>query len=124
LLPAAKVIDFRARPDLLKGLEGFASQTPYGNGAYSETGIDAGEVLIAYAENGRDMRGIVAAVVVLWHSHFPGSPSLVAGLPGTPDLDIYGGSSLPAFGAFAPAGQLDTRTAEMIRKSAQPGAEW
>ncbi|MFA7664557.1 MAG: hypothetical protein WCY32_00355 [Burkholderiaceae bacterium] len=124
ILPGARVIDFRARPDLLRGMEALVSRTPYGNGAYSETGIDAGEVLLAYSENGRDMRGTMAAVVVLWHSHFPGSPSLMAGLPGTPDLDIFGGSSMPAFGAFAPAGQLDTRTAEMIRKSVQPVAEW
>lgn len=124
ITPGAQVLDFRGRPDLLKDYASFASRTPLPGGAYSETAVDAGEVLVAFTDNGRDMRGVVAAVVILWHTHFPGSPSMMAGVPSVPDMDDFGGSSLPAFGAFAPVGKLDTRTAEMIRKSLQPGAEW
>lgn len=118
------MIDFRARPDLLEGMAASASRTPFGNGAYMETAIDAGEVLLAFTDNGRDMRAVVTAVVELWHVHFPGSPSMMAGVPSVPDQNVFGGISMPVFGAFAPAGQLDTRTAEMIRKSLRPGAEW
>lgn len=124
LLPDSQVLDFRQRADLLRGLDGLASRTPYGNGAYSEIAVDAGEVLIAFSHEGRDMRGLVTAVVIMWHSHFPGSPSMMEGVPGTPGIDIFGGSNLPAFGAFAPNGELDIRTAEMIRKSARQEPEW
>jgi len=124
LVPGARLLDYRPRPDLLKEAGVSASQTALGGGAYTETAADAGEVLVAFESEGRQLRGSVAAVIVLWHSHFPGSPSMMAGVPGTPDMDVFGGSSLPAFGAFAPDGALDLRTAELIRKSIVPGAEW
>src|SRR5690606_7485846 len=116
LVPGVKLLDYRPRPDVLKEISALSSQTPLAGGAYMETAVDAGEVLVAFNERGRDLRGTVAAAVILWHSHFPGSPSPMAGVPATLDMDVFGGSNLPAFGAFAPDGALDLRTAELIRK--------
>ncbi len=100
----------------MKDIEALAYRQDYGSFA-SEMRVDAGEVLVGFTEGGRDMRGSIAAQVMLWRMTTPA----MHGLPG---IDVGGGTSLPAFAAVAPAGRLDLRVAELIRKSVRPGAEW
>ncbi|MQX38228.1 hypothetical protein [Roseospira navarrensis] len=116
-LPNARVLDYRARPDLARDLQALSHREDYGSMSYQMT-VDAGELLIGFIdERGREMRGSVAAAMTLWRID---TPSLY-GLPGS---SISGGQSLPGFVAAAEAGRLDLRVAEMIRKSIRPGPEW
>ena len=116
LAEGAQVVDYRPRPDLMKDLQALAYRNDYG-GMVSEQAVDAGEVLIAYQENGRDMRGTLSAAVIMWRIATPAQYGFAG-------QDIRGGVSLPAFGAFAEAGRLDLHVAETIRKSIVPGPEW
>lgn len=122
LLPNAQILDYRQRPDLLKDLQSLAyRQDMYG--MISEMNVDAGEILLGFTENGRDMRASIAAQVMIWRMSSPAMPTAMPEIV-IPGIDIGGGSSLPAFAAVAPAGRLDLRAAEMIRKSIRPGLEW
>lgn len=115
-LPNARILDYRQRPDLMQELQSLSSRQDYGSLAYEMT-VDAGEVLIAFQNNGVDSRASVIAQVILWRMTTPA----MYGMPGT---DVSGGASLPGFVASAPAGQLDLRVSEAIRKSIQSGQEW
>ena len=118
LVPNAQILDYRQRPDLLSDLQSLTSRQDYGSMAY-ETAVDAGEVLISFPdpETGRDMRASLMAQIILWRITTPA----MFGMAG---MDVSGGSSLPGFVAGAPAGRLDLRIAEAIRKSIRPGLEW
>lgn len=116
ILPQATVLDYRRRPDLLGELQALSSRQDYGSMAY-ETAVDAGEVLIGFREDGRDVRASVIAQIMLWRITTPE----MYGLAG---MELSGGASLPGFVAAAPAGRLNLRVSEAIRKSIQPGPEW
>ena len=118
LIPNAQVLDYRQRPDLLRDLQALTNRQDYGTMA-TETTVDAGELLIGFPDKdtGRDTRASLMAQVILWRVTMPGS----YGMPG---YDASGGTSLPGFVAAAPAGQLNLRIAEVIRKSIRPGMEW
>ncbi|WP_424932910.1 hypothetical protein [Amaricoccus macauensis] len=115
-IPGAQVIDYRQRPDLLTEMQGVAGRQDYGSMAY-ETAVDAGEALIAFQQDGREMRASVIAQIMMWRLTTPE----MYGLPGQ---DIRGGASNPGFVAAAPAGRLNLQVAEAIRKSIRPGPEW
>ncbi|KAA5605168.1 hypothetical protein F1188_12890 [Roseospira marina] len=117
LIPNARVLDFRPRPDLIRDLQALVYRENASGLSY-ETTVDAGELLIAFTdERGRDMRASIAATAMLWRI-------TLAGMSGMPGMTVSGGSSMPGFVAAAQAGQLDLRMAEMIRKSIRPGPEW
>ena len=58
-----RILDYRKRLDLEQQLAKFNASTPMPLGQ-SRTWVDAGEILFAYNDRGRDMRGAVAASVV------------------------------------------------------------
>lgn len=118
LIPNAQFLDYRQRPDLLRDLQSLTSRQDYGSMAY-ETTVDAGELLIGFVDpdTGRDMRASLMAQIIRWRITTPE----MYGMPGT---DVSGGSSMPGFVAAAPAGRLNLRVAEAIRKSIRPGLEW
>jgi len=112
----ARVVDFRERPDLRKGMAAIEqNQSSYG--MTYRTRVEAGEALVAWQENGVEMRGSVAVVATLWEVSMEGS----WGMPG---YRATGGSSLPGYFAYAPAGALDLTVTEAIRKSIRPAPDW
>lgn len=116
ILPNARILDYRPRPDLMRELQALTSRQDYGSMAY-ETAVDAGEVLIGFQENGVDIRASIIAQIMLWRITTPE-------MYGMPGMDVSGGASLPGFVASAPVGRLDLRVSEAIRKSIQAGQEW
>ena len=116
LMPGGQILDYRHRADIAKDLRALAYRQDYGSFAM-ERRVDAGELLVGYTENGRDMRASIIAQVMMWQTTLPA-------MYGQPGSAMGGGMSLPAFAAIAPAGQLDLRVAELIRKSVRPGPEW
>ncbi|NWG47313.1 MAG: hypothetical protein HXY25_12315 [Alphaproteobacteria bacterium] len=114
--PGARILDFRPRPDISKDYEQLNQTTPMPMGEI-RSWVEAGEVLIAYGQNGVDMRESVSALVLF-------SLNRMQGMAGMPGMDFYSGVSFPAFASRAPNGQLDFRMTEMIRKSITPAPEW
>ncbi|MEY8838524.1 hypothetical protein AB9K41_05755 [Cribrihabitans sp. XS_ASV171] len=117
VLPHGRILDYRARPDLVQESGLKSGRTDYGYGMSMTATVDAGEVLIAFQDEGREMRASIAVVMMGWVTE-------VAGSYGMPGIRVAGGSSLPGFGAVAPDGQLDLRTVELIRRSITPDPEW
>lgn len=108
--PGARILDFRARPDLIRF-------PPPPNTAQDRYWKEAGEVLIAYTANGVDMREDIGAVVQFHQSTLAGT--------GPGDVRIFvNGFSMPALAIRAPAGQLDMAMLSRVSQSAQVDPQW
>ena len=83
----------------------------------SRSWVEAGEVLIAYSQNGVDMRETVTSAVMF-------NVMIMYPMSGVPGSEYLSAATFPGFAMRAPNGQLDFRVAEMIRKSATPNPEW
>ncbi len=116
LQPGARVLDYRPREDIRKSYLALESSTPTAMGGY-RTWVEAGEVLIAYSEGGRDMRATAAAVAMFTHTRTD------AGYGGQV-MESLEGVTFPGFAASAPEGQLDMRLTEAIRTSLSLTPQW
>lgn len=114
--PGARILDFRARPDLVQRYQSLNSTTPM-SGASMRSWVEAGEVLVGYQVNGKPVREAISVVTFFIHTR-------MAGLGAGQEMETLQGSTFPGFAMRAPEGQLDFSTVEAIRKSAQPGPEW
>ncbi|MGE0314015.1 MAG: hypothetical protein AB7P21_20590 [Lautropia sp.] len=112
----ARVLDFRPREDLRRQFAALESSSPLPSGEL-RSWVEAGEVLVAYTENGREMRGTIASVAYFSYSRFDGSW-------GNAPLETLSGATFPGFAASAPAGMLDMQLTEAIRASAKLDPEW
>jgi hypothetical protein len=112
----ARRIDFRPRPDLVRGFAHLNTRTPTATGGMS-TWVESGEMLFAYQERGRDMRGVMTATVAF---------SMMRNNDATSgrSLDLLTGSSFPTYVATAPNGQLNLAMSEAIRQSFIPNPGW
>lgn len=115
--PGARVIDYRDRPDLVQqiGAAPQRQQMPMGE---SRSWTEAGEALIAFSQNGREMRGSVAAAV-----QFNLMITDMSGVGGG-RMNALTAFAHPAWGAFAPNGQFSFGFFEAIRRSIQPNPQW
>ena len=116
--PGARVIDYRERPDIVQqiGAAPQRQQMPMGE---SRSWTEAGEALIAFNDNGRDMRGSVAAAV-----QFNLMITNTAGVGGQGRMNALTAFAHPAWAAFAPNGQFNFGFFEAIRRSMQPNQQW
>jgi hypothetical protein len=112
----ARVLDFRQRPDLAQEYARFNSQTPTAMGEM-RTWVEAGEIMAAFDDNGRDMRGTMGAVVVFNLMH----TNPVAGMGA---MDALTGYAFPGFAASAPNGQYNFAFFEALRKSIKVNPQW
>ncbi|WP_295428068.1 hypothetical protein [uncultured Thiodictyon sp.] len=112
--PDARILDYRRRPDIEQPLANFNTETPMPLGT-SRTWVEAGEILFAYNERGRDMRGSVAAAVVF---------SLMQTDAGMGVMSALTAMALPAYGVTAPDGQLNLGFFEAIRRTIQTNPLW
>jgi len=121
MFPGARILDYRQRADYAKAGQ---ERADIHNRAAAATGFtgskawaDGGEVLIAYTQNGVDMRGVIGATAVFYGGS---TESPMGGEP----LRHLTGATLGTFGAVAPAGQLDFTLIEAVRKSVTPDPRW
>jgi hypothetical protein len=112
--PGARLLDYRRRPDLEQPLAQFNVSTPMPLGA-SRTWVEAGEILFAYSDRGRDMRGVVAAAVVF---------SVMQADAGMGVMSALTAMAFPAYGVTAPNGQLHLGFFEAIRRTIQINPQW
>lgn len=112
--PGARVLDFRPREDLLRETGAVNKTTPTPMGETREWG-EAGEILFAYSENGRDMRGTLAAFVQF---------TLMRADAGMGVMENLNAFAFPAWAATAPEGRLNFAYFEALRKSLKPNPQW
>lgn len=138
LWPGARMIDFRARPDLVGGqavpsdVPGLGLDYP---GITMRAWLDAGEAMFAFAApNGQEMRGTILANASFSETRLdPAAAGLQIDMTQFPGLQlppgpvaqtIQSGGSEWGFATWAPEGHLDLTASEAIRKSFVPTAEW
>lgn len=114
--PGAQVVDFRQRPDLAQEFAQMNSQTPTAMGEM-RTWVEAGEIMVAFTEQGREMRGTMGAVVVFNLMH----TNPVSGMGA---MDALTGYAFPGYAATAPNGQLNLAFFEAVRKSIKVNPQW
>jgi hypothetical protein len=114
--PGARITDMRGRPDLAAQFRNLNQATPTAMGEM-RTWVEAGEALFAYQENGREMRGVVAAC---------GAFSLMRTRGASPGqtLDAFTGFVFPGFVASGPSEQFNPQLAETIRQSFLANPAW
>lgn len=110
--PGAQIIDFRRRPDLETGANNSATPMPLGE---IRNWTEAGEVLFAYQENGRDMRGTAASAVQF---------SLTTTDAGMGPMKALTAFAPPGWAAVAPNGSLNFALVEAVRRSIRPDPQW
>jgi hypothetical protein len=115
-LPQAQLVDYRVREDLQRQFAHYQKVTPMPMGE-ARTWTESGELLFAYQDGGRDMRGSVAATVIFSLLH----TNPVSGLSA---MDALTGSALPGYAVTAPNGQLDLNFFEAIRRSVKFAPHW
>ncbi|MEZ5920967.1 MAG: hypothetical protein R3C60_06400 [Parvularculaceae bacterium] len=113
--PGARIIDFRRRTDLEQKLAQLNSRTPTAMGEM-RSWVEAGEVLVAFNQNGVDMRGSIAAAVGFTYTS--------TSAPGLQPIESFAGFALPAYAATAPNGQLNFALNEAIRRSIKENPVW
>jgi hypothetical protein len=111
----ARPLDFRQRDDLMQQAAPYNKNTPMPLG-FAKTWVDAGELLFAFNEGGREMRGSATATVV-----FSLTRTQTAGMP---QMDALTGFAFPGYGVTAPNGKLNLTFFEAIRKTMQPNPQW
>jgi hypothetical protein len=122
MFPGARVMDYRALPERVKPLKDMMAQMPalpQVQGLEQAMDFDAGEVLIAYQQNGRDMRAAISTMVTLMRMR---SADMIN--PGQIALDQITGTPTELFIVTAPAGALDLQMRGRIQKSTRFNPEW
>jgi hypothetical protein len=106
--PGARVLDYRDRADLVAA----PGKPPVSAlaGVDQQNIVSAGEVLIAYEQNGAPVREVIQVVVEV-------SIMRMAGVFPGEVREFLNGVALAAFAMRAPEGQLDFRAADVIRAS-------
>jgi hypothetical protein len=115
-LPGAQIIDYRARADLAQELASYnsATQMPMGE---LRSWVDSGEVLFAFNDRGRDMRGSAAASVVF--SLMRTSAGMGMGV-----MDALTALAFPGYGVIAPKEQFNPEFFEALRRTIKTNPQW
>lgn len=117
--PGARLLDYRDRDDAVAQLRQQMQQysLPTVQGMETRRWIEAGQALIAYDYQGVDVRELIGIAVVFNLTRMQGV------MPG--EIQEYLSiETLPGYAMRAPAGQLDFKMAEMLRKSTRVTPEW
>ncbi|WP_152610799.1 hypothetical protein [Ruegeria sp. ANG-R] len=112
------MIDYRPRPDFIQETGIKPAQTDLGYGSWMRNHIDAGEALFSFrSDQGEDMRMTVGLLVTVFETYISGQGMMA-------DMRFIQGESLPAWLAFAPAGELDIMLSEQMRQSIEINPSW
>lgn len=112
----ARALDYRPRPDLVRAFASTTGTFPTPMGQV-KVWADAGDLLFAYQDKGRDMRGVMTFTVVFALFN---NPNVIPGQV----MQVLSGFAYPGFVATAPNGRLDMTRAEVIRQSFIPNPAW
>lgn len=119
--PDVRVLDYRSLPELAKPYQDMLSQFPPLNSDQMQTTwtVDAGELLVAYTENGREMRETLAVTALINHT-------LIADVvnPGQVAIETIMGIPTGLAVVRAPDGQLDFGLSKRISTSMRIDPKW
>lgn len=111
--PGARIIDFRRRPDIERAMPPLKlTNTAF---TRSQTKREAGDVLIAYSQGGRDYREILNTSVYITQTTLALAGSVSHSLTGLANA---------VFALRAPAGKLDFRFFRLVRTSQTVNPIW
>ncbi|MCC7461138.1 MAG: hypothetical protein IT480_01615 [Gammaproteobacteria bacterium] len=113
-LPAARLLDYRAREDIRASLGVADTVTPMPAGQI-RAWIEAGEILFALDDHGRELRGALAAAVMFNHSRSD---------YGTGPMEALNATALPAWGVMAPEDEFNPAWFEAMRRSIKANPRW
>jgi hypothetical protein len=114
--PGARILDYRDRTDLTASLK-YLNRSDPGVSGELKSWVEAGEILIAYQLDGRDLREAVSLTVIFMLNRMSGV------MPGE-IREFLTVSQTPALAVRAPHGQLDFKLLETIRHSAKADPRW
>jgi hypothetical protein len=119
--PNARILDYRERPDevaqLNQQLQQLQAQGIAVQGVETRNWAEAGQVLLAYEYQGVEVRELLGIGVTFYLTRMAGV------MPGE-IREFLIINAMPGYAMRAPAGQLDIKVAEMLRKSARPNPQW
>ena len=121
LFPGARVLDYRDLPDEARAMRDMLAQNPpvQSNNMRTQINYEAGEILIAYQEGGRDMRAAISAGTLVMQV------ALVSMMtPGQVDYSYVSGWPGEITVASAPAGALDLGLRLRVARSTRFQPEW
>ncbi|MEM9618105.1 MAG: hypothetical protein AAF936_09110 [Pseudomonadota bacterium] len=115
--PGAQLLDYRERADIVEGVSKMMPpQPPDMYGMQTRQWVGAGDALLGYQLQGRDMRELVGVIAIFSQNR------IADGMGGV--MESYMTFSLPSFAYRAPEGQLDFNKAAMIRNSYKADPQW
>ena len=114
--PGARILDFRRRADLESRMAQLNVSQPTAMGDL-RTWVEGGEMLFAFEQQGRDMRGSVSALVIF-------SVSRTNAGSGMGVMEALNAMALPAYGVIAPNGQLNLAFYEALRQTIKTNPQW
>jgi hypothetical protein len=117
--PGARLLDYRERPDFVETVNRQLQQQQQVAmpGSESRMWAEGGQALIAYPLQGREVREIIGLSALFSLFRMQGV------MPGQV-MEYLTLSTNPGYAMRAPAGQLDLRMAELLRKSPRPNPAW
>jgi hypothetical protein len=121
LLPGARVLDYRSLDDEVRPLREMLAQLPplpVVQGLDSRITVEAGEVLVAFEENGRDMRAALSGVATISRTR------MADVMTGQLAMDQVQGTPTGFFMAKAPSGSLDLDLRRRVLTSIRYDSEW
>ncbi|MEQ8179274.1 MAG: hypothetical protein RIA10_13165 [Amphiplicatus sp.] len=121
LHPQGRILDYRPLPDEAKPIQDVIAQFPPINDQNMQSRIfaDAGEVLVAYQENGRDVRETISALVVITQARFADMMN-----PGQVAMEMTSGFPGSLTIVKAPNGALDLNLRKRVQSSVRFTPEW
>ncbi|MGH8240889.1 MAG: hypothetical protein ACREXP_28270, partial [Steroidobacteraceae bacterium] len=114
--PGAQVTTIRPRPDLAAQFSNLNQATPTAMGEM-RTWVEAGEAHFTYQDNGRAMRGVIAACGAF-------SIMRTRGVSPGQTMDALTGFVFPGFAASGPSATFNAQLAETIRQSFLANPAW
>ena len=112
--PGATVVTFRPRTDLAQQFAQLNTVTPMPLGEIRQW-VEAGELIVAYTENGREMRGLIDATVLF---------NLSRSNAGMGEMTVLNGYAYPAWAATAPKESFNPALIEALRRSIKANPAW
>ena len=122
LFPGARVLDYRSLDDEVKPLRDMMAQLPalpQVQNYQSQISIEAGELLVAFNENGRDMRASLSAMATISQTRMGDMMN-----PGRIALETVNGTPANFVVVKAPNGELDLNLRRRVLTSMRFDPEW
>lgn len=122
LFPQGRILDYRSLDDEVKPLRDMLAQLPGlppVQGYEARMEVQAGELLVAFTENGRDMRATVSATTIITHTRMADmmNPSQIA-------MESVSGFPSSFTVVKAPNGELDLALRRRMATSLRLDPEW